>query len=207
MLALLASELKTMPNSLLIEGHTDATPYSSDNSYSNWDLSADRANSARRLMQQNGVRDNQVTQVRGYADQMLRVKNNPADPSNRRVSILVKNDTEAAPEFSAQKIVNGTTPLPGSANDPKSKGPEAKPAGEATSSRGAAGKPSAGGKPSGEPNLLASAAPQSAQPPTEAGTKTATLPAASNKPSPATPAAKPGLVDRFKAMLPGSKKK
>jgi chemotaxis protein MotB len=41
-------ELKTLPNSLLIEGHTDATPYSSDNSYSNWDLSADRANSARR---------------------------------------------------------------------------------------------------------------------------------------------------------------
>jgi chemotaxis protein MotB len=51
LLALLAAELKTLPNSLLIEGHTDATPYSSDASYSNWDLSADRANSARRLMQ------------------------------------------------------------------------------------------------------------------------------------------------------------
>ena len=77
LLALLAAELKTLPNSLLIEGHTDATPYSSDASYSNWDLSADRANSARRLMQQDGVRADQVTQVRGYADQMLRVKNNP----------------------------------------------------------------------------------------------------------------------------------
>jgi outer membrane protein OmpA-like peptidoglycan-associated protein len=77
--------LKTLPNSLLIEGHTDATPYSSDDSgYSNWDLSADRANSARRLLQQDGVRSNQVTQVRGYADQMLRVKNNPTDPSNRQ---------------------------------------------------------------------------------------------------------------------------
>ncbi len=49
LLALLAAELKTLPNSLLIEGHTDATPYSSDAGYSNWDLSADRANSARRL--------------------------------------------------------------------------------------------------------------------------------------------------------------
>jgi chemotaxis protein MotB len=88
LLALLAAELKTLPNSLLIEGHTDATPYSSDASYSNWDLSADRANSARRLLQQDGVRADQVTQVRGYADQMLRVKTNPTDPSNRRVSIL-----------------------------------------------------------------------------------------------------------------------
>jgi len=91
LLALLASELKTLPNNLLIEGHTDATPYSNDADYSNWELSADRANSARRLMQQDGVRSNQVTQVRGFADQLPRVKNNPADPSNRRITILVKN--------------------------------------------------------------------------------------------------------------------
>jgi chemotaxis protein MotB len=112
LLALLAAELKTLPNSLLIEGHTDARPYSSDDSYSNWDLSADRANSARRLLQRDGVRSNQVTQVRGYADQMPRVKNNPFDPSNRRVSILVKNDTEAVPTLSAANVVKGSTPLP-----------------------------------------------------------------------------------------------
>jgi chemotaxis protein MotB len=92
LLALLAGELKTLPNPLLIEGHTDATPYSSDLAYSNWELSADRANTARRLLQQDGVRSDQVTQVRGYADQLLRVKANPYDPSNRRISILVKND-------------------------------------------------------------------------------------------------------------------
>ncbi len=91
LLSLLAAELKTLPNSLLIEGHTDATQYSDDTNYSNWELSADRANSARRLLQQDGVRGNQVTQVRGYADQLLRVKANPYDPSNRRISILVKN--------------------------------------------------------------------------------------------------------------------
>jgi chemotaxis protein MotB len=88
---LLAGELKTLPNSLLIEGHTDAAQYSSEAGYSNWELSADRANSARRLLQDSGVRLDQVTQVRGYADQLLRVKGNPYDPSNRRVSILVKN--------------------------------------------------------------------------------------------------------------------
>jgi chemotaxis protein MotB len=89
LLTLLATELKTLPNSLLIEGHTDATQYSTDANYSNWELSADRANSARRLLQQDGVRSDQVTQVRGYADQFLRVKNDPYDPSNRRISILV----------------------------------------------------------------------------------------------------------------------
>ena len=96
LLELLAAELKTLPNSLLIEGHTDAAQYSDDTSYSNWELSADRANAARRLLQHDGVRSDQVTQVRGYADQLLRVKSNPFDPSNRRISILVKNQ-EAMP--------------------------------------------------------------------------------------------------------------
>jgi chemotaxis protein MotB len=103
LLALLGGELKTLPNALLIEGHTDAAPYSSDATYTNWELSADRANAARRLMQQDGVRADQVTQVRGYADQMLRVKENPYDPSNRRISILVKNDPAGAPETLSPK--------------------------------------------------------------------------------------------------------
>ena len=109
LLALLASELKTLPNQLLIEGHTDAAQYSTDANYSNWELSADRANSARRLLQQGGVRSDQVTQVRGFADQMLRVKNNPYDPSNRRITILVKNQDNAAPlpHFAHAAVVDG----------------------------------------------------------------------------------------------------
>ncbi len=99
LLALLAGELKTLPNNLLIEGHTDAAQYSTNANYSNWELSADRANAARRLMQADGVRPNQVTQIRGYADQLLRVKDNPYDPSNRRISILVKNLTVGVPQI------------------------------------------------------------------------------------------------------------
>lgn len=99
LLNLLAGELKTLPNSLLIEGHTDAAPYSENAIYTNWELSADRANAARRLLQQDGVRANQVTQVRGYADQLLRVKTNPYDPSNRRISILVKNQEGNIPQL------------------------------------------------------------------------------------------------------------
>jgi chemotaxis protein MotB len=110
LLALLAAELKTLPNQLLIEGHTDAAQYSSDANYSNWELSADRANSARRLLQQDGVRGDQVTQVRGFADQMLRVKGNPYDPSNRRITILVKNNENAPPpQLMHAKIVDGAT--------------------------------------------------------------------------------------------------
>jgi chemotaxis protein MotB len=191
LLALLAAELKTMPNVLLLEGYTDATPYSSDDNYSNWDLSADRANSARRLLQQNGVRPTQVTQVRGYADQMLRVKNNPTDPSNRRVSILVKNETESVPLFSAEKIVSGATPLPGSAKDPKAKEPETKPAASSKESRA-----SEVSKPAQSPQ-----ANSSSSAPSSPAAKPVAPPA-----KPAAPPAKPGLMDRIKAMLPGHKK-
>ena len=90
LLGMLANQLKTLPNHLLLEGHTDAQPYSSDNGYTNWELSADRANSARRLLQQDGVGKEQISQVRGYADQLLRVKNNPLDPTNRRISLIVQ---------------------------------------------------------------------------------------------------------------------
>jgi chemotaxis protein MotB len=90
LLNLLSAQLKVLPNHLLIEGHTDAQPFSTDSQYTNWELSSDRANSARRLLQQDGVGPNQILQVRGYADQMLRVPSNPLDPSNRRVSLIVQ---------------------------------------------------------------------------------------------------------------------
>jgi chemotaxis protein MotB len=189
LLSLLGAELKTIPNSLLLEGHTDSTPYSVDNSYSNWDLSADRANSARRLLQQDGVRSNQVTQVRGYADMMLRVKNNPTDPSNRRISILVKNDNDPVPTLSAAKIVDGSTPLPGAEKKSASAVDKAKP--QAAQPITAAGtKPVAQAQTSPEAVAHAQAV--------------ASIPQA--KPSPSTPAAKPSLIDRLKSMMPGKKK-
>jgi chemotaxis protein MotB len=89
LLAMLAGQLKVLPNSLSIEGHTDSHPYASGGDYSNWELSSDRANSARRLLQQDGVRPNQISQVRGYADQQLRKPADPFDPSNRRISMIV----------------------------------------------------------------------------------------------------------------------
>ncbi len=86
----LAQELGKVPNTLSIEGHTDAKPFGSNKNYSNWELSTDRANSARRMMEANGLRPNQITQVRGYADQRLRNPKDPEDPANRRISLIVQ---------------------------------------------------------------------------------------------------------------------
>jgi chemotaxis protein MotB len=86
---LLGSELAKLPNAVVIEGHTDARPYASRNGYSNWELSADRANAARHIMGQGGLNDAQVQQVRGFADRRLRVPSDPLAPSNRRVTITM----------------------------------------------------------------------------------------------------------------------
>ena len=114
-LTILAQELGTLPNHLLIEGHTDAKPFAGgDKGYSNWDLSADRANAARKFLQQHGVRTDQVRQVRGFADQNLRNKANPDDASNRRVSVIVQYlEPETLTQvFSAAKMADlaGQTP-------------------------------------------------------------------------------------------------
>ena len=90
LVVMLAQELGKIPNKLAIEGHTDSKPYAEGANYGNWELSADRANAARRLMQQSGIREDQITQVRGFADQRLRKPADPLDPSNRRISLIVQ---------------------------------------------------------------------------------------------------------------------
>lgn len=90
LIVMLGEQLKSLPNKLLIEGHTDAKPYPSDDGYTNWELSADRANSARRLIQQAGVPPQRIAQIRGFADQHLRNAKDPFDEANRRISVLVQ---------------------------------------------------------------------------------------------------------------------
>ena len=90
LLGVLSQELGSLPNKISIEGHTDSKPYSGTKAYDNWDLSCDRANAARRLMQSHGIQANQITQVRGFADQHLRLPQQPDDPSNRRISLIVQ---------------------------------------------------------------------------------------------------------------------
>jgi Flagellar motor protein len=85
-----ADELGKLPNTFAMEGHTDSKPYSEGARYGSWELSTDRANTTRRLMQLHGIRPDQVTQVRGFADQRLRKKEDPVNPANRRISLIVQ---------------------------------------------------------------------------------------------------------------------
>jgi chemotaxis protein MotB len=102
LLKVIAVHLADLQNSVVLEGYTDARPYVSSG-YSNWDLSTDRANSARTVMEQGGLRKNQIIQVRGFADRKLRVPDKPMDFSNRRVSILVPSRVaEASSKTPAQ---------------------------------------------------------------------------------------------------------
>ena len=106
LLDMLAGELGKLPNKISIEGHTDSKPFSGKKNYGNWELSTDRANSARRLMQEQGLGDKQVAQVRGFADQLLRVPKNPNDPSNRRISLIVQylNNTDKETGETVEKV-------------------------------------------------------------------------------------------------------
>jgi chemotaxis protein MotB len=125
LIAKMAAELGSLPNNVLIEGHTDSRPFSAHpEKYSNWELSTDRANAARRLMESTGLRDGQVLQVRGFADQQLRDKEHPEAAANRRISVIVRYQDTPPPDAE----------------------PDAAPGGEGAK-RPAEGKPAAESKP------------------------------------------------------------
>jgi chemotaxis protein MotB len=105
---ILAAQIGKLPNTISIEGHTDSKPYADSTVYSNWELSTDRANTARRLMENNGLHPGQVVQVRGYADHNLRKPQQPFDASNRRVSLIVQYVLN--PPQPPVVFVNGTLP-------------------------------------------------------------------------------------------------
>jgi chemotaxis protein MotB len=100
-LAVIASQLKDLGNHIVIEGHTDSTSYGEGAHYTNWELSADRANSARAAMEEAGMPAGRIREIRGYAANRPRIPDDPSDPRNRRISILVLNDFE---ETVRQKI-------------------------------------------------------------------------------------------------------
>ncbi len=140
----LSQELGKIPNTILIEGHTDAAPYSGGGDYTNWELSTDRANSARRLMESNGLGPAQVKQIRGFADQRLRIPDDPTNPANRRVSVIVQYlnpPVPTAPEPAAKPSPG--TPAKSAAPPPSVAPPAAKPSPmpPASASPAAAAKP------------------------------------------------------------------
>lgn len=89
LMGVIAKEVGQLDNRVIIEGHTDRRPYKYGKQYGNWELSSDRANAARRILDSSGLWKGQVAEVRGYADKRLRLPNDPNHYSNRRVSLLI----------------------------------------------------------------------------------------------------------------------
>lgn len=85
----MADTIKAVPNKISISGHTDAKPYSGSGEFGNWELSANRANAARRALVAGGYPDDQVARVVGYASSSLFDRKDPFNPVNRRIDIIV----------------------------------------------------------------------------------------------------------------------
>lgn len=104
LLSKLAYELGKLPNNIDIEGHTDSKQYKNFYGYTNWELSSDRANAARRELEVRGLWAGQVSRVSGFADKKLLYPNNPFDDRNRRVSLFIKylNTKELLDEYTNQ---------------------------------------------------------------------------------------------------------
>ncbi|MEP7344236.1 MAG: flagellar motor protein MotB [Gemmatimonadaceae bacterium] len=95
-LAIISQELILLENPVIVEGHTDAAPYSRRD-YTNWELSADRANAARRIMIQDKLAERRIVEVNGLADRQLKFPKDPLNPSNRRISIRLPFIVPPAP--------------------------------------------------------------------------------------------------------------
>lgn len=102
----MAAEIRKVPNPVAIEGHTDSRPFLSA-AYGNWELSADRANAARRILEAGGV--HHIAEVRGLADVHLRDTSHPFSDSNRRVSLIVRHTLDV---HNKPKLVDGPEEKP-----------------------------------------------------------------------------------------------
>ena len=101
--------LNDVPNRIGLTGHTDSTPYFSETGYSNWELSADRANASRRALVQGGLQDSKIIRVVGLASAANLDRKDPFNPINRRISIIVMNKkTEEGLMRDAGKLEVGT---------------------------------------------------------------------------------------------------
>jgi chemotaxis protein MotB len=114
----LAPYLSSVPNRISITGHTDARPYPGQNGYSNWELSADRANAARRALVGAGLPDEKIARVVGLASSVLFDRSDPQSPINRRISIVIM--TKQAEAEALKTDVANATPGGGPPSDPAS---------------------------------------------------------------------------------------
>ncbi len=91
-LSAISTEIAELPHLVVIEGHTDSKKYAEGANYTNWELSADRANTARRVMLSAGISPESIKEIRGFASNQPRIEHDPGDPANRRIAIIVLNE-------------------------------------------------------------------------------------------------------------------
>jgi len=110
LLDLVADAVRQLPQQIAIKGHTDSTPYSGDNGYSNWELSTDRANSSRRALMQAGLPAQRIASVVGLADTEPLTADDPTAAKNRRISIIllreIRHDGIGGSADQAQRAAN-----------------------------------------------------------------------------------------------------
>ena len=95
LMAMVADAIRDLPQRVAIKGHTDAAPYNSDNGYSNWELSTDRANASRRALTAAGLDPARIARVIGRADQDPFIPEDPFSPQNRRISIILLREASS----------------------------------------------------------------------------------------------------------------
>jgi chemotaxis protein MotB len=191
----LAPYLDSVPNRISLTGHTDMRPYPSNNGYTNWELSADRANAARRALVAGGLPDEKISRVVGLSSSVLFNKTEPQSPINRRISIVVmtKQAEQAALATDVASAEPPTEPTPAeAAPTPAAPAPAAAPSASATPGSQPAAAPSANATPGAQPTAAPAANAAQIAPPTA-------TPAASSAqvaPTTATPAAAATAVAR-----------
>lgn len=109
LLATVAEIIKKMPNQISVRGHTDSSPYSMGANYTNWELSADRANASRRVLLKNGIEIKKLSNVVGKADTEHLKPDAPLDPQNRRISIILLRDSLTKPASGKKSAGAGGT--------------------------------------------------------------------------------------------------
>lgn len=111
------SVIKKQPNELSVRGHTDSVGYAPGATYTNWELSADRANSSRRVLLESGFPAERINNVVGKADTEHLFKDDPANPSNRRISIILLKEELTDPDFN--KKAEALAPAPSIRKNPE----------------------------------------------------------------------------------------
>lgn len=115
-LSLVAENIRDLPNRIAVEGHTDSAPFRGSQ-ITNWELSTARASAARREMENDGLDPGKIARVVGYADQELYIKENPKDPRNRRISVIVlqKEGAAGVPPAASFPLSGPVVPIPAAA--------------------------------------------------------------------------------------------